>query len=741
MNCSVRNIVVMVLAGCTSVVFSVACSEEGNEQPYEPDSAVQVEDDEDDYKISRDDFRAIVPHVILIPEDIGHHERESLGFPLGEKLFSASHGDWWTTRLSSERANELRTAGYEVVERDQLFLAASTDDDCLDVPEDNTFCAYAIDAEHCEWTISDYLLELPYKYDPSFIETIQVGVTEKTEMPILGVRIGNITEVGDPPSPQAIFLGGVHPNEAATPEMAMRIIQYFAWAYDNGKDGVPDLLSDRTLTVIPAANPEGIDQLDPERWQRTNQRPCPNDPDPALPGVDINRNFPLEFGQGSGSDLCDSGVYRGPEPFSETESEAIANVVENDSFVEPYETGLLIDFHQGGHFMTYAGGYDPDFDLCTIDTNLDPYRTNCSQPDAPVLQELFGTQRPANAVLRQITETDPEDGRPFATGELGRVWLSAAFMGGSIFESVHYGELLNGTQAYGGIVELTKWHMCGGDYRFVPPDKLSRLEENVIDFVVHTLERIDGVVAGDLADSIALPQVYRRMFEYEYPTVRFNVDKTLDNVDVSAPDGYSGSGEKDETMPGIEYQTWKWEPDDPYVLPGTLRVCAGDNCDDFVFDEATEVNLCTSDGWSMNDWIFVDQQGTEPAKECFFRVASDGEATLVRDEADLDRAQDWILNFSYLGDAEGNPDWHQDNLTVKVSTNDFEDCTWEEGTGCRIVRGPSADASNSARSTQFFRTERVDVSDFDGKKGVEVKFIAEDEEGLLVSDVVFSGMR
>ena len=93
------------------------------------------------------------------------------------------------------------------------------------------------------------------------------------------------------------------------------------------KNALRDLLNKTELWFVPVANPDGYDFTFTEgnRLWRKNLRDVNGDGQITTgDGVDPNRNFPSNFHydeEGSSSEFA-SETYRGPEPFSEPETQA-----------------------------------------------------------------------------------------------------------------------------------------------------------------------------------------------------------------------------------------------------------------------------------------------------------------------------------------------------------------------------------------------------------------------------------
>lgn len=98
------------------------------------------------------------------------------------------------------------------------------------------------------------------------------------------------------------------------------------------------------LVVVPVVNPDGyVHSWQRDRYWRKNRR--------GGHGVDLNRNFGLAFGGAGSSGNTASQVYRGTEPFSEPESEALRRLVETGGF------GAHVDFHSYGQLLLHPWSY------------------------------------------------------------------------------------------------------------------------------------------------------------------------------------------------------------------------------------------------------------------------------------------------------------------------------------------------------------------------------------------------
>ncbi|MBV9134148.1 MAG: hypothetical protein JO020_04605 [Chloroflexi bacterium] len=136
-------------------------------------------------------------------------------------------------------------------------------------------------------------------------------------------------QLGEGPK-RVLLIGGQHGGpEANTIELAQALLDYF----DNNPAEVPSTIE---LDVLPIANPDGLSAGSRQ----------------FADGVDPNRNWGGSDWQTDGFDS--NAVFRtglgGPEPFSEPETQALAN------WVLANRPSFIVNYHSAGGFM--FGGRD-----------------------------------------------------------------------------------------------------------------------------------------------------------------------------------------------------------------------------------------------------------------------------------------------------------------------------------------------------------------------------------------------
>lgn len=163
---------------------------------------------------------------------------------------------------------------------------------------------------------------------PQIAEIVDIGDSwKRTQNAALGfdLRVLRLTNRSIPgPKPVHYLQGGIHAREYATSETVTRYAEFLVSRYGVDPD-VTWLLDSQEVHLLLHPNPDGrkVAEVQATRMQRKNRNEnfCPSGG--TTLGVDLNRNFPFDWGgAGSSGTIC-SDVYRGPSQQSEVESQAI----------------------------------------------------------------------------------------------------------------------------------------------------------------------------------------------------------------------------------------------------------------------------------------------------------------------------------------------------------------------------------------------------------------------------------
>ena len=180
--------------------------------------------------------------------------------------------------------------------------------------------------------------------------------------------------------PAIIVLGGQHAREWAGPMVAMGLADRLVRLYESDPR-VRRVVDQAQIYINPVNNPDGyVATFGSRRLQRKNMNPACN--------VDLNRNYPTAFGQGTPSS-CNAETYPGKMALSEPESQAVANLI--GSLARP---ALMIDYHSTAAqvMIPYAYTTRPPPDLENNQRLCELYST--------ALRAVRGTNYPARPGYR-----------------------------------------------------------------------------------------------------------------------------------------------------------------------------------------------------------------------------------------------------------------------------------------------------------------------------------------------------
>ncbi|OUR71430.1 peptidase [Arcobacter sp. 31_11_sub10_T18] len=194
------------------------------------------------------------------------------------------------------------------------------------------------------------------KVYPNLIKVESIGQTwEKREINL--VTISSNINTSDS-FPALFFTGTIHAREWIGHELAIDFVKYIV---DNIEiDPVlQTILSKATIYMVPCANPDGFEYSRKHfSFWRKNRR---QNADGTF-GVDLNRNFPIGFVKSSNTT---SNIYGGPEPFSEPETCALRDFVENHPNIT-----IALDYHSQGNVFFPAHDFRHEDTIDTTDMNI-----------------------------------------------------------------------------------------------------------------------------------------------------------------------------------------------------------------------------------------------------------------------------------------------------------------------------------------------------------------------------------
>ena len=205
----------------------------------------------------------------------------------------------------------------------------------------------------------------PYPNSGPIFKLIELGISNQDSMPFWAVKLSFNANV-DEDEPRVLILGQCHAEEILGVEVSMELIERFLHPEEYPADfqSLAGILYSSEVWIVPTHNPEGLSVVhgwvnDQQNWiQDVSYRKNKTDAnqngifdfDPIgygndLDGVDLNRNYPLNWMFGDQYLETDEGCssnpsyvsnydyYRGEAPFSENEISIISQLMLDYDFI------------------------------------------------------------------------------------------------------------------------------------------------------------------------------------------------------------------------------------------------------------------------------------------------------------------------------------------------------------------------------------------------------------------------
>ncbi len=182
-----------------------------------------------------------------------------------------------------------------------------------------------------------YLDEFHALYPQITTEKFSIGTTHEGRT-IWAFKVSDNPNLNEPDEPDVAFDGVHHAREPITVNVQIETIRTLCEGYGVDPE-ITFLVDNREIYFVPVVNPDGYvynEQQAPGgggMWRKNRRAPTG-----GCYGVDLNRNYPYQWGgTGSSSDPC-SETYRGPSANSEPEVQALMNfhnsldVITHDSY-------------------------------------------------------------------------------------------------------------------------------------------------------------------------------------------------------------------------------------------------------------------------------------------------------------------------------------------------------------------------------------------------------------------------
>ncbi len=201
----------------------------------------------------------------------------------------------------------------------------------------------------------DFFVALAQQH-PQHVRVETIGETwEKREI-ILVTISGDILTADEKPA--LFYTGTIHAREYIGIELAISFARHCIDGihYD---PRIQEAFQRSTLYMVPCANPDGLEySRNHFSFWRKNRR---ENADGSI-GVDLNRNFSVGFRKNNNPS---SNVYSGPQPFSEPETQALKNFVDNHQNIT-----IALDYHSQGNVFFPAHDFRHENTIDTTDMNV-----------------------------------------------------------------------------------------------------------------------------------------------------------------------------------------------------------------------------------------------------------------------------------------------------------------------------------------------------------------------------------
>jgi len=202
---------------------------------------------------------------------------------------------------------------------------------------------------------------------PDIVRLVDIGDGwEKTQgiadRDILAMKISDNPEKEELDEPSVLIVGCHHARELISVEIPLAIIKTLTENY-SVDTRIKSLVDNRDIWIVPMLNPDGhvyVEEVN-STWRKNRNT---NDNSNSLyQGVDLNRNYGFKWGYDNtgSSPQTKSETYRGTAPFSEPETQAIKDLMEEHDFA------LGLSYHSYGNSFLFPWGYiDEDTEDNTV---------------------------------------------------------------------------------------------------------------------------------------------------------------------------------------------------------------------------------------------------------------------------------------------------------------------------------------------------------------------------------------
>lgn len=178
---------------------------------------------------------------------------------------------------------------------------------------------------------------------PNLAKVISVGTTFEGRN-IIGIEIGNQSNENKVPF---LVMGTHHAREWIASEVPMASVKDLLESYDSDEQA-KSIVDSSTIVYVPMLNIDGgiYSRNGSPMWRKNR-----NANNKGGVGVDNNRNYEYKWGVTGASSSPWSDTYKGEEPMSENENQAV------ESLYQKYKFKSSISFHSYSELVLWPWGY------------------------------------------------------------------------------------------------------------------------------------------------------------------------------------------------------------------------------------------------------------------------------------------------------------------------------------------------------------------------------------------------
>ena len=195
-----------------------------------------------------------------------------------------------------------------------------------------------------------------------------------------------------------LITASIHAREYMTSQLVMRMLEEYVLNFDLYRTSFDSVC----FYIIPMVNPDGvtISQFGLNGIPMTQIKSNAN-------GVDLNRNFPVGFGQGNLASQPGLSHYPGVAPLTEQETIALASLLETNSFL------TCINYHSMGNIVYYGSSNNNSEvaeackNMAALVSSMNGYKPKYCGASNGSFADYFGTVEAAPSVTIEIGNANP----------------------------------------------------------------------------------------------------------------------------------------------------------------------------------------------------------------------------------------------------------------------------------------------------------------------------------------------